>query len=728
VETLPMTDESRVQELLEQLLESGGTPEDVCIRYPELLAAVRAGWQEVRDLEAEVGALFPESTCESAVEQSATRPATPLATNLPHLPGYDVQAVLGHGGMGIVYKAWHQRLHRVVALKMMLAGNYARPHERERFVREAEAVASLRHDNIVQVHDAGDLDGRAYFTMEYVEGGSLAQKLAGIPQPAHEAASLVATLAEAIQAAHQGGIVHRDLKPANILLTADGTPKIADFGLARQVDGGPALTRSGCRVGTPSYMAPEQAMGKSGAIGPATDIYALGALLYETLTGRPPFRGETATETERQVISQDPVAPSRLNRRVPRDLETICLKCLRKDPRRRYATAAALAEDLQRFQRHEPILARPAGLPERLAKWVRRHPTLSAMLAVTLLLAVALVVGGLLLVVQRAHQRDAVGADLREAAALQSQARWEEAGAVLKRAEARLDQGGPDDLREQLGRARHDLELVIELDRIRLNRMTSGNHTLYKTKADRAYTKAFGKSGLANEHDPPELVAKRVHESAVHVALAAALDDWAVCATDKQRRDWLLAVARTADPDPKGWRDRIRDPASCEDRAALEELARTLPVSAQPVPLLLALGERLGAAGGDAPAFLKRVQSEYPADFWANLILGDALVKAAPVEAAVTTVRHWPAGLTRPSAIPPWAMRSTHSSYGTRRPRTIAGRCRSTPGTLGATPTWAISSKRRTRPRKQLSATVGRWTLIPTMRGPTTIWRMPCAR
>ena len=221
---------------------------------------------------------------------------------LPQVPGYEVEAVLGHGGMGVVFRARHLRLGRLVALKMTLAGSYAGPPERERFRREAEAIAALRHANVVQVYDVGDWAGRPYFTMELVEGGSLAQKLAGAPQPARQAAALLATLAEAMHAAHQGGIVHRDLKPANILFTADGTPKVTDFGLARRLEGGAGLTLSGVPLGTPSYMAPEQARGQSRAVGPAADVYALGAILYELLTGRPPFRAETPAETVQQVV------------------------------------------------------------------------------------------------------------------------------------------------------------------------------------------------------------------------------------------------------------------------------------------------------------------------------------------------------------------------------------------------------------------------------------------
>jgi serine/threonine-protein kinase len=326
-----MTDNPRLRQLLDELHESHATPEEVCRSCPELLPEVRARWRAVCRVRADIDALFPPP--------AKTTPP-PDGPDLPPVPGYEVDAVLGRGGMGIVFRASHVRLKRRVALKMLLAGAYAAPHERARFQREAEAVAGLRHPNIVQVYDVGDSDGRPYFTMEYVEGGSLAHQLAGAPQPARQAAQLVATLAAAVQAAHARGIVHRDLKPANVLLAEDGTPKVTDFGLARRQADGAGLTHTGEAVGTPSYMAPEQAQGRPDTVGPATDIYGLGAILYELMTGRPPFRAATAAETLQQVISQEPAPPSRLNAQVPRDLETICLKCLQKDPQRRYVAAA----------------------------------------------------------------------------------------------------------------------------------------------------------------------------------------------------------------------------------------------------------------------------------------------------------------------------------------------------------------------------------------------------
>src|SRR5262249_51593502 len=252
-------------------------------------------------------------------------------------------------------------------------GAYAGPRERERFQREAEAVAGLRHPNVVQVHDVGDADGRPYYTMELMDGGSFAQTLTGTPLPGDRAAKLVSILAAALPSGPVAGVVHRDLKPANILLTADGTPKVSDFGLARRLGAENGLTRTGAALGTPSYMAPEQASGQAGAVGPAVDVYALGAILYELLTGRPPVRAETAAETLRQVIDQAPVPPSRLTSLVPRDLETICLQCLHKEPGRRYATAAALAEDLDRFLRGAAIAARPERWLGRLARRVRRR-------------------------------------------------------------------------------------------------------------------------------------------------------------------------------------------------------------------------------------------------------------------------------------------------------------------------------------------------------------------
>jgi serine/threonine-protein kinase len=410
-----MSDETRVEQLVEEIFGSERTPEEVCVDSPELLAEVRKRWHQLCLVKAELTAMFPAIRPNRDADTPA--PLKPAA-ELPHIPGYQVEAVVGRGGMGIVYKALHLRLNRPVALKMLLAGAYAGLPERERFMREAESVASLRHANLVQVYDVGEHDGRPYFTMEYVEGGSLAQKLLGTPQPVRQAAALVATLAEAVEVAHQGGIVHRDLKPANILLqskskihnpktpkenlevsdfefrVSDFDPKIADFGLARHFERDSGLTLSGTRVGTPSYMAPEQAMGKTHGLGPAADIYSLGAVLYELITGRPPFKSETQTETQLQVIHHDPVPPSRLNPRVPRDLETICLKCLEKDPARRYATAAALADDLRRLEDGRPIKARPVGWAERSWRWCRRKPAAAALFAALLVLVLLRVAAG----------------------------------------------------------------------------------------------------------------------------------------------------------------------------------------------------------------------------------------------------------------------------------------------------------------------------------------------
>jgi tetratricopeptide (TPR) repeat protein len=297
------------------------------------------------------------------------------------VPGYQILGTLGRGGMGIVYKALHRPLNRVVALKMILAGAHGRPDELARFRREAELVARLRHPNIVQIYEIGEHEGLPYLSLEYVEGPSLQEKLGGCPQPAREAAQFAEVLARAMQAAHALKIIHRDLKPANVLLTADGTPKITDFGLAKRLDTGATDTQPGTVLGTANYMPPEQASGRTEEIGPLVDVYALGALLYEMLTGRPPFLGESQFRTLEQVCSQEPVPPRRLQPSVPHDLETVCLTCLRKEPRKRYASALELAEDLRRFLQGEPIRARPVPAWERSYKWARRRPAQAALVA-----------------------------------------------------------------------------------------------------------------------------------------------------------------------------------------------------------------------------------------------------------------------------------------------------------------------------------------------------------
>jgi eukaryotic-like serine/threonine-protein kinase len=295
--------------------------------------------------------------------------------------GYEILGVLGRGGMGVVYKARQPGLKRLVALKMILAGGHASAEDLARFRSEAEAVAHLQHPNIVQIYEISEDDGRPYFSLEFVEGESLANKLEGKPQSPREAARIVHVLAQAMAAAHARGIVHRDLKPGNILVAADGTLKITDFGLAKRLEesADEGQTRSGSILGTPDYMSPEQASGHSREIGPPADIYALGAMLYEMLAGRVPLRGASVLDTLQQVVRKEPVSPTQLDPKVPRDLETICLKCLRKDPAKRYARVDDLAEDLRRFLAGEPILARPVSVAERTWRWCKRNPRVAVL-------------------------------------------------------------------------------------------------------------------------------------------------------------------------------------------------------------------------------------------------------------------------------------------------------------------------------------------------------------
>ncbi len=335
-------------------------------------------------------------------------PATPGAAGPLHVRyfgDYEIDRELARGGMGVVFEARQLSLNRKVALKMILAGQLADDIDVKRFYTEAEAAANLDHPGIVPIFEVGQHEGQHYFSMGFVQGQSLSQRLAQGPLPARESAELIRRVSEAIEYAHGRGVIHRDLKPANILIDAKGNPRVTDFGLAKKVQGDSGLTGSGQIMGTPSYMPPEQAGGKRGEVGPGADVYSLGATLYALLCGRPPFQAAMAMDTVIQVLTDEPVPPRRLNPSIARDLETICLKCLQKEPAKRYHSAAALALELARFLAGEPILARPIGAPARFWRWCRRRPVVAGLGVAVAALVLFVAIAGPLVAISQSQLR-----------------------------------------------------------------------------------------------------------------------------------------------------------------------------------------------------------------------------------------------------------------------------------------------------------------------------------
>jgi predicted Ser/Thr protein kinase len=375
------------------------SPEELCRDCPDLIEEIEARLQSVAVMNnlLDTRGSAPHAAADSRpIATSHPSRRDPLRPeSWPDLPGYEILEEMGRGGMGIVYKARQIALGRLVAVKLVRADGLIPEDWRRRFTQEAKAMALLQHPNVVQIHEIGRQREQQFLVMEYVEGQSLAASLVEGPWPARKAAEFVAIVARAMHAAHQQGVIHRDLKPGNILIAADGTPKICDFGLAKHWEQTADQTATGQLVGTPSYMAPEQVLGAHGTLGPAVDIYAMGAVLYELLTGRAAFMADNPLQILQLISRQEPVPPRQWQPAIPRDIETICLKCLAKDSRRRYATASDLADDLARFLANQPIHARPVGPIGRGWRWCRRHPSIAALMgmatvAIVLVLAVVL--------------------------------------------------------------------------------------------------------------------------------------------------------------------------------------------------------------------------------------------------------------------------------------------------------------------------------------------------
>jgi serine/threonine-protein kinase len=603
----------------------------------------------------------------AAAGPSPAAPAGTAGADWPVIPGYQVLDELGRGGMGVVYCAFDPALQRRLAVKVLREEHRGQPELEQRFREEAQLTGQLQYPGIAPVHQVGRLaDGRPFFAMKLIQGRTLAEVLherRAVTDGRTEWLAVFARVCQAVAYAHSRGVIHRDLKPANVMVGAFGEVQVMDWGLAKVLrragddrphaacpEPDPIATvrtqaagwssQAGSVLGTAAFMAPEQAWGDVEQLDERCDVFGLGGILCVILTGAPPYARpveELPAQARQAALAE---AYARLDG-CGADLELVALAkaCLAREsanrPRDAGAVAAAVAayragvaERWRRAELERAAAAVRAG-EERKRRRLRRALGAAA-------LVVVLGAGGVggWFVQERAQTREGVAALLDQARDHQEHYRWGEARAALTQAASRLGGRSSADLAERVRQAQAELDFAARLDAIRLNRATLVKGRFNNAQADRDYEVAFREAGLGEVHDDPEAVAARVKAPAVRGALVAALDDWATCTTDKDRRGWLLEVTRRADLDADAWRARIRDPVAWRDRAALTELARTAPVAEQSVQLLVALGERLRATGGDATGFLRRVQREHPADFWTNFTLANALVTKDPGKAA----------------------------------------------------------------------------------------------